>query len=237
MPAGREQIANTPLAGNEVRELILADTRRLVESHGLLSNHVAYGRIGYEVIVRLHLGAAQFDSSSVADVAKNDTSMKSAPIARNIVDGHEELRALETPPLAGASDDDTVVLGERVTRSIDSPNSERLRAGLPIPTMVRNQDGSYRTEYVQRAAQPDLGSGNVRMDDVTDEARSAWGLPPERMEQVLADAPQVQTEPAAPRESPEAERRRKLDSFFGPGTYDASKAVDDAESLPVPPTT
>ena len=240
MPAGRESIANTPLAGNEVRDLIMEDTRRMIEAHGLLSSHVAYGRIGYEVIVRLHLANAVFDDMTVSTRGLHDTSIKSRPIARNIVQDHDELRAIETPPLAGVDEDTSVVLGEKVTRNITSPNAERLRAGLPIPTMVRNQDGSYRTEFVKREAQPDLGPGDVRIMDDTAAARADWGLPPEVID---SPEPDVQrADPfagtvAPPMESPEDERRRKIDGFFGEGTYDARKAEEDAASNPPQTTT
>src|ERR1700678_1511139 len=229
MPAGRESIANTPLSGAELRELMIADFRRLVESHGLLSNHVAYGRIGYELIVRLHPANATFQDRSPAAQAMNDSSIKSRTIASNLVKEHPELAAIDSPPLAGIEPQDAVVVASRLTRDIDSPNRERLREGLPIPTTVRDQAGNLNVEMVHREADPSIGAGNVEIDDDTAAARDAWKLPPEpilisHLHAVLADAPGIPaSEPKIPPPHPsispaadaEADRIRKLAEFYG----------------------
>lgn len=244
MPAGREIIPNTPLSGAELREIILSDARKLVESHGLLASHIAYGRIGYEVIVRLHLQNASFADTSAAGQSANDTSLRSVPRTVREIDAHPPLAAIAPPPLSSATDDDSVVIAPTIARSIDSPNAERLRAGMPIPTLVRDsQTGSRRIELVHREVPPDIGPGDVMIDDATKEARAAWNLPPEPpTEEELAEQERsaaehaarvaIRTEQSSPTPidpTEEETRRRKLDEFYGDGTYDAIKAEEDAK--------
>jgi hypothetical protein len=151
-----------------LKELIRADFERLLDNDGLLSNHIAYGRVSYDITLRKHLDNA----SRPEDVS----SISSRRIATNIVSEHPELAAVEAIPLAGPSPD-AVVSGDRASRDITSPNQERLRAGLPVPVDVRQQDNTRVTEYI-KYPRPDtiMEDTGLIIEDVTKGAADSLGI-------------------------------------------------------------
>jgi hypothetical protein len=152
MPTHNERVPNKPLTGREVRELITRDTAKLLENFGLLSDHLAFYRISYDIRVRLHVDNL-LDPTS-------ETWTESRP----------------APPLDHPARDQQIEAIER-SRQIVSPNEERLRAGLPIPVTVRNPAERTVAEHdVQYPPQPQLGEGTVREVSVEDEARAAWKI-------------------------------------------------------------
>jgi hypothetical protein len=161
-PSNLEAVSNKVLSGHELAKIILADVERLLQNDGLLSNHIGFGRITYEIIVRKHMDNFMLptDTSFLVSQKKNDTPVEDGPQLKN-------------PSV------DAIVDAQRVTREIDSPNAERVRMGLPVPVDVRQQDGTTTAEFITYPKQPELNSGNVTVDDVTSDARAAWGLPPE----------------------------------------------------------
>lgn len=158
MTLATETVVNRALSGEELKTILRADFERLLEGEGLLSHYLAYGRISYDVTLRLHLDNPMMRESTVVVATK-----KSA-------DG-----VISPPPLAGTTES-AVASGTRVERSIDSPNAERLRAGIPIPVRAPQQDGTVTTELVKYPPDPSLGPGDVKVTDVTPEVRQAWKL-------------------------------------------------------------
>jgi hypothetical protein len=156
MPLANESVVNKALSGMEVREIIKADFDRLLDAEGLLSHYMAYGRISYDLTLRLHLDNPMMRESSVTIASKPQAG---TPI--------------EAPPLADTTNK-SVASGQNVHRDINSPNAERLRHGLPLPVVTRGPDGTTQTEMVKYPPQPDLGPGEVTVTDTTKDVRTAW---------------------------------------------------------------
>ena len=167
MPTSRELVSNRPLSGTELKELIAADFARLLDIDGLLSNHIAYGRVSYEIILRKHLDNASRPT--------DESIIRSRKMATNIVSSQPELAAVEPIPLRDPSTN-SIFSGDRASRDITSPNQERLRAGLPVPVDIRQQDGTRVTEYV-RYPQPEvLDDTGLVIEDVTKSSVEALGI-------------------------------------------------------------
>ena len=158
MPLSRETVHNKALNGRELKKILLQDSEKLFAANGLLNDYLGYGRIGYEIRLTLHLD----NFSRTIDV----TVMPSRAPSKNEVAERPELAAIETSPLVDPSAD-AVVDGTRLTRSITSPNAERVRAGLGVPIRRKQQDGSTVDEIVQYPPDPTFGEGNVGVEDVT----------------------------------------------------------------------
>lgn len=167
MPTGRETVVNRALSGDELKKLILADAQRLVDNEGLLSPHIAYGRIGYTLTLKLHIDNPYIPDSVIETASK--------PIAGNIVEKQPELAAIESAPLASPSPDAEVGSME-LERKIDSPNAERLRESMPVPVLVKQQDGTTSTENISypEGSFPELGPGEVMIRDATEMAKQQW---------------------------------------------------------------
>lgn len=158
MTTSTETVVNRALGGNELKSILRADFERLLDGEGLLSHYLAYGRISYDITLRLHLDNPMARESTIAVASK--------PSAEFLT---------ELSPLTAPSPE-AVVGATNISRSIDSPNAERLRHGLPLPVVVRQPDGTVTTEHVKYPPQPELGPGNVTMQDASAAARAAWGL-------------------------------------------------------------
>lgn len=150
-PSARETVMNRALSGSELKSLIRADFERLLANDGLLSNHVAYGRISYQIVLRKHL----------------DNSLQR--LDESFVDSQP------APPLADPSPD-AIASGDTLTRTISSPNAERVRTGIPIPVAVKQQDGTTTVENVQYPPDDSLGDGDVQITDSTPEAKEAFRI-------------------------------------------------------------
>src|SRR5262249_53560000 len=110
-PATSEKVVNTALSGKEMKKLILADFERVLANDGSLTDYVAYGRGGWKIVLTLETG--------------NPRMLESV----STVEGGEKL------PIEGA-----VTTASELERKFDSPNEERLRAGMPIPVKSKELD-------------------------------------------------------------------------------------------------
>lgn len=175
MPTAREAIINRRLSGDEARQLIAADVERLLAAEGLLSSHVAYGRIAWEVELRLHVeNALSPDSRSFVESKVNAATP-----------------AVSAPPLAAPAPD-AVIAGLTISRSIESPNAERLRTGLPITLDVKQQDGTVSQQQVSYPVDPTLeGASEAVITDTFEAARAGWRA---RMEARVAASDSVDGE-------------------------------------------
>ena len=162
MPAGRmEAVQNKPLTGDELRQLILRDVDRMLSNYSLLSPHMGYGRVGYEIIVRLHMDNAFHPTDEARMVSKPDPTEPS----------------LATPPLANAPD--ALASAARLTRSVFSPNVERVREGLPVTATHREQDGTIATTQIKYPPDPTLEDTAQRDDaPAIAEMQRDWKLQP-----------------------------------------------------------
>jgi hypothetical protein len=164
-PTGRETVVNKALSGGELKKIILADCQRLVDAEGLLSEHIAFGRVAYSITLRLQIDNpyAAKDGVTIVSVPKRDSS--------------GQLGVVESLPLASPSPA-TELGAMTLDRKIDSPNAERLREGLPVPVVVKGQDGTTQTESIKYPpdAFPELGPGEVIIADVSAQERARFGL-------------------------------------------------------------
>ncbi len=160
MPTNSERVVNRPLSGDELKILLRADFERLLASEGMLSPHIAFGRIAYTIDLRLHMDNFVMPESH--------STIASRPPAVNVLPTKPELAAVEAMPLAEPSPK-VAVGATRLTRSIDSPNAERLRNGLPVPVEVTQQDSTRTTQHITYPpdAFPELGGGDVKIADVS----------------------------------------------------------------------
>lgn len=185
MPSSSERVPNRPLSGAELKTLITADLERLISAEGLLSPHIAFGRVRYELSLTLHLDNAMRPQSTTVVVSR--------PPSVQALAVDESLAAIEgAPPLPDPSSE-AIVSGNVLARTIDSPNAERLRAGLPIPVDRRQQDGTLITEHITYSPDPDAppDSGHVEVVDTSDATRRLWHQPPA----LVPSAPPVPTSP------------------------------------------
>jgi hypothetical protein len=161
MPSSKEAVVNRALSGDELKKLILADATRLLDNEGLLSPHIAFGRVGYTLTLRLHV-----DNPFIPDttITSNTRLNKAIPV-------------IEPAPLTAPSSESEVGAME-LTRTITSPNAERLRESMPVPVLVRGQDGTTTTESIiyPKDSFPELGPGEMMIQDATEMTRQAWQL-------------------------------------------------------------
>jgi hypothetical protein len=167
MPTSNEQVPNTALSGDELREVIRLEVDKLLANFGILSPQMAFKRVAYSVTISLHL-----DNAFAPD---HDIRSSSRRIATNIVSKRPDLAAIESAPLAAPSPD-AVVISETLDARVSSPNSERVRLGIPVPVVTLQADGTKQVERIKYPPDPTLAA-DVTVRDSSAEARAAWGQP------------------------------------------------------------
>jgi hypothetical protein len=177
MPTSREVVANKALSGIEMKELMRQDFEKGLQNSGFLTDYAAYGRCAWELIIRLHTDNPYMPTQ--------ETKIASAPLGKNVVALDPESAAMEAPPLANTSTD-AVIETTRVGRTINSPNAERLRAGLPVAMNVRQQDGTTSQQQVTYPPDATVGEGEVA---VTSEATTVGGQKIDKV--AMAEVPGV----------------------------------------------
>lgn len=165
MPTSQERVANMPLSGIELKRLLLEDFERLLANEGMLSDYVAYGRVGYRLTIALYIDNPHLPRSS--------SFIDSKPAGSNDIESNPALAAIEKPPLADPSDAATIGASS-ISRNVSSPNVERIRTGQPVPVSVRQQDGTTTTEKITYPPDPSADAGDVMIEDATPEARAEW---------------------------------------------------------------
>lgn len=182
MPTSNEVVPNTKLAGHELKNILRADFDKLLENEGLLSSHIAFGRIGYTLEMRLHTDNPYYPESSIRH--------ESRQVASNIVDKDPKLSAIERSPLDNPSED-ALVSSTQLDRNITSPNAERVRHGMPVPAIRRQLDGTTTTEQITypKDSLPDLPEEDMTITDTSSRAAADWGQPlPPSPQQLVEDA-------------------------------------------------
>jgi hypothetical protein len=159
-PTGRENVVNKMLGGEEIKSILRADFEKLLEGESLLSHYIAYGRLSYDLTLRLHLDNPMRPESEVRIASKSNAA---AP-------------QVAPPPLSDPSKE-SVASGTNLHRDIKSPNEERLRHGLTLPVVTTGPDGTIQTEQVKYPPSPELGPGTIAITDITKETREAWQIP------------------------------------------------------------
>lgn len=179
------------LTAAEIVKLLDADYERLKQEFGELHSGAAYGRISWKI--RIELGIARaFDPKPFIE-------QRSRRIASNVVSENAALAAVEPHPLPDADG----VASVELERRVNSPNLERIRNGIPIPTTVTQRDGTHTIEpitYPKPApGEPGHGDGDITVTDSSKELATAaganWNLTDE--EAALLDAINAESNAAA----------------------------------------
>jgi hypothetical protein len=182
---GRETVVNKALSGDEVKALLRLDFERLLANEGLLSTHMAYGRIGWDFRLRLHMTNWMAPESESTLASRNP--------GQNLVRDNPKLAAVSTPPLEVPPDSQSIVSASEISHSVTSPNSERVTAGIPIPVIVRQQDGTTSEQKITYPA-PEAGAlvpENIKITDKSLEARQDWNLQAPAPAQAPAPLPAI----------------------------------------------
>jgi hypothetical protein len=159
----KELVVNKGLSGEETKQLIRRDFERLLSNEGLLSPHVAYGRIAWDVRLRLHMQNPLLPES--------ESHVKSQRAGRNIIADEPGLAAVEPLPLTPAPDSATISASE-ISHEVSSPNLERVHAGLPVPVNVKQNDGTTTQEQVTYP-KPDTSEFPPPLTPITDVTEAA----------------------------------------------------------------
>jgi hypothetical protein len=166
----REVTDNRALSGAELKTIIKEDFDSLLANEGLLGDSLAYGRIAFEIVLRLHLDNPLLRES--------ESRTHSRAVSKQAIAGTPALASIAgSPPLKYPPPSvDAIVVAPTVAREVSSPNAERVRRGMPIPVVVEQADRTRTTEFVTYPPDPSLGDGEVTHGDKTREARADWGL-------------------------------------------------------------
>jgi hypothetical protein len=177
----RETAINKPLSGLELKQIIERDfATRLLPNEGSLSNHIAYGRVAYQIVLRLFTANPMMPATEIS-ISSAAPSISQVIGVRDdsggyIIEPHPELTAIEPPPLRDVRDsDEPSIGGTTLQRTVTSPNSERVREGLPVPVEVRQQDGTKTVERILYPRVTGMGDSDVTIADSTADAKAAFG--------------------------------------------------------------
>ena len=174
MPTSNETIPNKALSGAELKAIMKEKFAHLLSNDSMLSDHLAYGRISYDITIRL-----DFDNPYYAMPIVN--TIASSPVGKNIVKSAPELEAIESgPPLKAPHTDKRMSSGTKIRHEINNPNKERLAHGMSVPVDVKRNDGSIRTESIdyprQMLSDKGLGQSNVVVTDISEQTRRELGV-------------------------------------------------------------
>ena len=159
MPTASEKVINRPLSGAELKEVLRKDFEKLLDGEGMLADRVAYGRCAYAIRLTLQTGNVYWPTQVTTADSSRHAPLDEGPTP-------EPIPMTDPPP-------DATFGATQLDRTIDSPNTERLRIGLPIPVDRKQPDGTKTVEFVKYPPDPnqDLGEGAVKVGDATADAR------------------------------------------------------------------
>lgn len=163
MPTSKEVVPNKPLAGHELKQIMLKDFDNMLSGDGMFSAHIAYKRVAYEISIKLHVDNPLFP--------EHKNGRKSKDPARN---ASPEARTIEAPPLKNASDESQIAALKR-EREIDNPNGARLENGLPVNiNLVNRQTGQVEEKSVTYDKEG-VTPSKVKDTDISKETAHDWG--------------------------------------------------------------
>lgn len=168
MPTSNETVPNRPLSGIEAKQIILADVKTMLDRDGMFTEHIAYGRLGYEIVIKLHMDNPAYPEHMSAVRSKKEPSRP---------------KQIETPPLSNPPPSgESIVVGKKRERMVDSPNKERVRRGMPVTVTARSTEtGHYEDKQLHydpsalTESDRDLDQGATDTD-VTEKLKKEWEL-------------------------------------------------------------
>ena len=165
MPASNEIVSNRPLSGSELRNIILKDVGNMLDRDGMFSPHIGYGRVAYDVIIKLHI-----DNPAYPEHQNRTTSRTPAT---NETD--EGKKAIAPPPLQDPSSEAVVAAMQR-TREIDSPNLARLEHELPVTITRRDGQTGQMIEEPVVYDNKEVVPTPVKDVDISKKTAAEWEL-------------------------------------------------------------
>lgn len=169
MPALSERVPNKGLTGQEVKEIILRDVRRILERDGLFTQNISFSRVSFETRVSIHLDNPMYPEHVSITLSR--------PPSKQEVAANPALASLEAPPLEGTTESE-FVFSEELHREIASPNMARVEHELPIQIEKKNLDtGQIETKEVHFTGDtPEPASvGNITTEKSTvQDQKTQW---------------------------------------------------------------
>jgi hypothetical protein len=165
MPTSKETIENRALDGIELRRIVEDHIKAMLDGDGMFNEYVAYGRVGIETSIILHLDNTSYPEHAILRRTRNN---KAAP-------------HIGEPPLPNPSPDSEVFAVKR-TVDIDNPNSERIKHGLPLkgrrvnPNTGREEEVEIPYAPDQAGAETDLSDSNMVQEDISKAVKAQWKL-------------------------------------------------------------
>ena len=150
MPTQSERIVNTPLTGSELKSYLLGICQRLLDAEGLLSEHIAFGKVSGNIKLTLKLDNAYFPESITSiDFKKEDPTAPPSP--------------------------DNEFGQQTATWIMDNPNAERVRLGLKVPVETKQLDGTKQVEHILYPSDmEDVPAQQVEIKDTTEQGKREW---------------------------------------------------------------
>lgn len=165
MPTKNETVPNRPLAGHELRNILINDFTKMLDSDGMFQPHMGYSRVAYEISYRLQLDNPLFPEHKGKRVSRDP--------ARNIPP-NDIVKKIEAPPLKGDTNNVETV-GLKRERVIDSPNKARLENGLPVTiNKINRQTGATEEKQVQYDTEG-IQPTEAKDTDISNQAERDWG--------------------------------------------------------------
>jgi hypothetical protein len=153
MPTQSEKVVNRPLSGDELKSYVRDVFNKLLDNEGMMSPHIAFGRVRGTIKLTLHLDNAYFPESTTSIEFKK-----------------------EDPDRAGQSGENE--FGQQTaTWTMDNPNAERVRLGLKVPVETKKLDGTRQIEHIlYQSDMEGLPEQQVEVKDTTAEGKKELGL-------------------------------------------------------------
>lgn len=153
MPTQSEKVINRALSGDELKAYLAEVFAKLLANEGMLSPHIAFGRVGGIIKLTLHLDNAYFPEST------------------------SSIEFGEKIPLKDATAESEVAQ-QTATWTMDNPNAERVRLGLKVPVETRQLDGTKQIEHIlyPKDQMDDLPEQQIEVKDTTVEGKKELGL-------------------------------------------------------------
>jgi hypothetical protein len=151
MPTQSEKIVNKALSGDELKSYLAEVFKKLLENEGMMSPHIAFGRVGGSIVLTLHLDNAYF------------------PESKSTIEFGDKV-PLENPTT------EAEIAEQTATFTMDNPNAERVRLGLPVPVETKQLDGTKQIEHILYPSDmvQDLPPAQVQVKDTTAEAKQKF---------------------------------------------------------------
>jgi hypothetical protein len=148
VPTQSEKVINRALSGDELKAYLAEVFNKLLANEGMLSPHIAFGRVGGIIKLTLHLDNAYFPEST------------------STIEFGEKI------PLKDATAESEVAQ-QTATWTMDNPNAERVRLGLKVPVETRQLDGTKQIEHIlyPKDQMDDLPEQQIEVKDTTIEGK------------------------------------------------------------------